>query len=241
VDNSSIPVNDVDDDFTPDVLDDTYLNMELALPRSGGEVEFARVVKRLRDKDGIPIGTANDNPILDSRMYEVEFPDGYKTSMAANAIAENLFAQVDPEGNRHAVFEDIIVHRTNGKQVAIEDGMIVTPVGTKCRKQTTAGWELLVQWKDGSTTWVTLRDAKDSYPVQVAEYAVATGIDKQPAFAWWVPSTIKKRQQIISKIKSKYWIRTHSSALRFPRVCRKHWPLIRRMGTSYGGMQSVKK
>jgi hypothetical protein len=31
-------------DFTPNVLDDTYLNMELALPRSGGEVEFARVV-----------------------------------------------------------------------------------------------------------------------------------------------------------------------------------------------------
>lgn len=33
VDNSSIPVNDVDDDFTPDVLDDTHVNMELALPR----------------------------------------------------------------------------------------------------------------------------------------------------------------------------------------------------------------
>jgi hypothetical protein len=59
-------------------------------------------------KDGIPIGTANDNPVLDSRIYEVEFPDGYKTSMAANVTAENLFAQVDPEGNRLAVFEDII-------------------------------------------------------------------------------------------------------------------------------------
>ena len=83
--------------------------MELALPRSGGEVEFSRVTKRLLDKDGLPIGTANDNPILDSRMYEVEFPDGYKTSMAsaAKAIAENLFAQIDPEGNRLAVFEDM--------------------------------------------------------------------------------------------------------------------------------------
>jgi hypothetical protein len=26
---------------TPDMFDDTYLNMELALPRSGAEVEFA--------------------------------------------------------------------------------------------------------------------------------------------------------------------------------------------------------
>ena len=147
----------------------------------------------------------------------MEFPDGYKTSMAANVIAENLFAQVDPEGNRLVVFEDIIDYRTNGKQVAIEDGMIVTPVGTKRRKQTTAGWESLIRWKDGSTTWVTLRDAKDNYPVQVAEYAIAAGIDKQPAFAWWVPFTIKKRQQIVSKIKSKYWIRTHKFGIKIPK------------------------
>jgi hypothetical protein len=50
-----------DSRFTPDAFDDTYLNMELALPRNGDEVEFAKVVKRLRDKNGLPIGTANDN------------------------------------------------------------------------------------------------------------------------------------------------------------------------------------
>jgi hypothetical protein len=191
--------------------------MELAIPRSGGEVEFSRVTKRLRDKDGLPICTANDNPILDSRMYEVEFPDGHKTSMAANVIAENIFAQIDPEGNGLAVFEDIIDYRTNGTQVTSEDAMIIPPVATKRRKQKTAVWELLIQCKDGSTTWVTLRDAKDSYPVQVAEYAVATGIDKQPAFAWWVPFTIQKRQQIISKTKSKYWIRTHKFGIKIPK------------------------
>jgi hypothetical protein len=71
---------DADDEFTPTLTDDTYLNMELALPRSGGEVEFAKVTKRLRDKDGLPIGTANDNPILDTRIYEVEFPDRHRSS-----------------------------------------------------------------------------------------------------------------------------------------------------------------
>ena len=44
------------------MLDDTYLNMELALPRDSDGPEFARVTKRLR--------TANDNPILDTRIYE---------------------------------------------------------------------------------------------------------------------------------------------------------------------------
>jgi hypothetical protein len=86
---------EAEEEFTPEVYDDTYLNMELALPRSGGEVEFAKVTMRLRDKDGLPIGTTDDNLMI----YEVEFPDGHRTSLAANAIAENLFAQVDSEGN----------------------------------------------------------------------------------------------------------------------------------------------
>jgi hypothetical protein len=49
-------------------------------------------------------------------MNEVEFQDGYKASLAANAIAENLVAQIDDEGNRHVLFQDIIDYRTNGKK-----------------------------------------------------------------------------------------------------------------------------
>ena len=52
----------------------------------------------IKGKYGLPIGTASENPILDPRMYEVEYLDGYKTAMAANAIANNLFAQVDQDG-----------------------------------------------------------------------------------------------------------------------------------------------
>lgn len=143
--------------------------MELALPRDGGEVQLARVVKRLRDKDGLPISTANDNPILDSRDYEVEFQDGYKASLAANAIAENLFAQIDDEGNRHVLFQEIIDYRTTGKQVLQQDAFITTRMGTRRRRETTLGWEMLVQWKDLSTTWVSLKDMKEAYPIQTAE------------------------------------------------------------------------
>jgi len=90
---------EADNNFTPEIFDDTYLNMELALPNgAGAEPAFTRVTKRLRDANGLPIGTAHDNPILDSRMYEVEYQDSHKAAMAANAIAQNLFAQVDAEG-----------------------------------------------------------------------------------------------------------------------------------------------
>lgn len=77
-------IKEADQSFTPDAYDDTYLNMELALPRDGGEVQYARVVKRLRDKDGLPIGTAHDNPILDSRIYEVAGVSGWIQSVISS-------------------------------------------------------------------------------------------------------------------------------------------------------------
>ena len=63
--------------------------MEIAINRHDDGTEFARVTKLLKEKDGLPIGTASKNPILYPRMYEVEYADGYKTAMAANAIANN--------------------------------------------------------------------------------------------------------------------------------------------------------
>ena len=206
------------DDFTPDVLNDTYLGMELALPRDGEGPEFARVTKRLRDKDGLPIGTADDNPIMDTRLYEVEYLDGYKASLAANAIAENLFAQIDEEGNRFVTLDSIISHRVDGTQVSKDCAFITSHNGGKRRKETTKGWEILIQWKDGTTTWEKLKDVKDSYPVQLAEYAHQSCIADEPALAWWVPHVLKKKTHIISKVKSKYWSRTHKFGIKIPKT-----------------------
>ncbi len=139
-------------------MEDTYINMELALPRDGDGPDYARITKRLRDKDGLPIGTANDNPILDTRIYEVEYLDGHKASLAANAIAENLFAQIDDEGNRFVTFDSIMAHRVDGTETKDEDAFIISSNGGRRRKETTKGWEILIQWKDGTTTWETLKD-----------------------------------------------------------------------------------
>jgi hypothetical protein len=206
---------EADDKFTADSYD-TYINMELALERGDDKPTYAKVTKRLKDKDGLPIGTANDNPILDSRMYEAEYQDGYKTALAANVIAENLFAQVDQEGNRHVLFSKITDHRTDGSKIKQQDAFITNKHGSKRRRETTKGWEILVQWKDGSTTWVTLKDMKESYPVQLAEYSVKNKISLEPAFAWWTPYVLKKRNRIIVKIKSKYWVRTHKYGIELP-------------------------
>ena len=88
---------EADDIFDPEEFDN-YFNMELALDRHDNGPEFARVKKRLKDEDGIPIGIASDIPILDTRMYKVKYADGYKTAMTANTIASNLFTQVYQDG-----------------------------------------------------------------------------------------------------------------------------------------------
>jgi hypothetical protein len=108
----------------------------------------------------LPIGRANNNPILDTRMYKVEYPDGHKASLAANTIAENMFALVDDEGNRHIFFEEITDHRTDGTEVRQRDAFLTTRNGNQRRRETMKGWEILIQWKDGSSTWVSTKDVK---------------------------------------------------------------------------------
>ena len=51
-----------------EVESDQYIGMELALPRGDdGERVHARVTKRMKDNEGRPIGTASNNPLLDSQ------------------------------------------------------------------------------------------------------------------------------------------------------------------------------
>lgn len=53
------------------------------------------------DQDGKSVGvpSATNNPLTDTRAYEVEFLDGRTEVLAANIIAENLFAQIDDDGH----------------------------------------------------------------------------------------------------------------------------------------------
>ena len=71
--------------------------------------------------------------------------DGKKQSLSANFITENVFAQVDQDGNRQVLLNEIINYRTTGKEVKQQDAFITTRTGTKRRCETTIGWELLVQ------------------------------------------------------------------------------------------------
>lgn len=204
---------------TIEVGSNQYIGMELALPRGddGTIMVHARVTKRVKDNEGIPIGTASHNPLLDSRKYEIEYADGNVEELTANIIAENLIAQVDEEGRRQMMLDEIIDHRVNQEAIPKAQGSYVNQYGVKRQKRTTRGWELLIQWKDGSTDWVALKDLKESYPVELALYAVDRGPTDEPAFAWWTSYVLKKQKRILQKVKSKYWARTHKYGIRVPK------------------------
>jgi hypothetical protein len=112
-------------------------------------------VGRKRDVDGNPVGIANSNPILDTRMHEVQFPDGHTESYVANVIVENMYAQVDHEGNQFLLLDEIIDHCCDEQAITMKNKYVDSPGGQHFMK-TTQGWYLKVQWKEGSTTWETL-------------------------------------------------------------------------------------
>ena len=43
-------------------------------------------------------------------------------------------------------------------------------------------------------------------------------IANEPTFAWWVPTILKKKHRVVSKLKSKYWKISHKYGIRPP-----HW------------------
>jgi len=83
-------------------------------------------------------------------------------------------------------------------------------------RKTTAGWKLLVRWKNGSEEWIPLRLLKKSYPVDVADFAKSRNIHEEPAFYWWVPFTLRKRNSIVSSMKTNVKKITHKYGIEIP-------------------------
>ena len=94
---------------TPDAQDN-YAGVSLEMPLRDGLAQ-GKVTKRARDNDGNVIGRAHDNPILDTRKYIVAFEDGEEAELSANAIAQSMYAQCDPEGNQYVLFNSIVDYR----------------------------------------------------------------------------------------------------------------------------------
>ena len=86
---------------------DIYMESEVLLPRNGKEMSSAKVVSPVKDKNGKVKGTYKKNHILDTRVYEVMFPDGAVCQYAENIFADNMYSQVDSNGHHTLLLKEI--------------------------------------------------------------------------------------------------------------------------------------
>ena len=158
---------------------DQFLNLELQLHNG----QHARVARRVVGPSGERIGAYDDQPMLNTIMYEVEFDDGQVKEYGATSIAENILAQVDDDGFSSPLLQAIIDYcKDTSVAVSKRDRHVEDRNGRKRLRKTTKGWQLKVKWSDGSTSWLDLKILKESNPVDVAEFAIARRIDDEPAF-----------------------------------------------------------
>ena len=88
--------------------------------------------------------------------------------------------------------------------------------GNKSRKHTTKRWFFEVRWKDGTTSWVPLKEIKENHQIETAEYATYTSIMHKPAIACWSPHVLTKRDQIVSKVISSTKKKTRKYDIQIP-------------------------
>ena len=83
--------------------------------------------------------------MLNSIIYEVEFPDRQVKEYSANMIAKNMLTQVDSDGFTMTMMAGIIDYKKDhATAVPKNDMYVVTSRGQKRLRKTTVGWKLLI-------------------------------------------------------------------------------------------------
>ena len=212
---------------------DRMINAEVQM-QIGDEMSKGVVKRRALGADGKTSGKYHDDPYSNSILYEVEFTDGQVKEYAANIIAESMLAEVDTDGNHLRLMEGIVEWKKDESlAVPKRDKYVYDRHGRRRARKTTRGWWLLVKWKDGSESWQRLADMKESYPIETAEFAVARGLDDEPAFQWWAKSTLRRRDAIISALKTRARQIKHKYGIEIPTSVEHAKELDKKNGNDY--------
>jgi hypothetical protein len=180
---------------------DNYISAEILLPL-GGILRRRKLISHKHNADINTVGRAHDRPILNTWTYDVEFDNGTIAELMANKIAKCMYAQCDPRGNQYVLLDCFVDFDKSLTAISLADQNIIAK-GRPSKHCNLYGWKICYQWKDGSTTWESLKDLKESHPLEMAEYAVTQGIDHEPAFNWWFPQVLQLQKCIISLVKKR--------------------------------------
>jgi len=96
---------------------------------------------RKRGPDGKFIGKYNENPILDTSVYEIEFQDGRVESYFANQIVECILDESEAEANITHHIKDFVDHRRDSKALTSDEAFLRVK-GKTIPKRTTKDWHI---------------------------------------------------------------------------------------------------
>ena len=120
------------------------------LPRDGDHRQAARVLGVSRENEGEIIGEFNHNSILNTKVYDIVFQDGAVHQYEAKTIAENIYSQVDEYCHQYQLMDHINNQNSDVRVLPKIEAFTVPRNVNRARKQTTKGWYLEVQCKDGT-------------------------------------------------------------------------------------------
>ena len=92
---------------------------------------MAKVVRCYVGSDRKVKSSYDDNTILNTILYEFEFPDGTLRSYAANIIANSIYNQVEVCELSCAQLQSIVEYKRDGNAVDKADQYVVTKRGQR--------------------------------------------------------------------------------------------------------------
>ena len=122
-------------------LRDTLVNAEV-LPPQDDKIKKGKVKQIHKGPDGKVTGIFNKNPLLNSIIYDVEFPDGTIREYAANIIAENIYSSLDELRHQQQILDCIVNHNSDGRAIEMKETCVITKLGTKQIRKSTVEWKI---------------------------------------------------------------------------------------------------
>ena len=131
---------------------DAFINAKVLLLKGeeskayeGNNLVRAKVIWYFYDEDSNIMSNTNIHLQFNTRMYEVEFPDDELRLSTANVIADNIWAQVNPDGQSYVIFVLIIAHHVDNSIVVSKENMYCFVNGRRTM------WDIKHQTKSDQT------------------------------------------------------------------------------------------
>ena len=98
-----------------------------------------KVIQQLVDDNGRIIGIFDNNPALNTLVYDVEFPESDVKQYASNVIAITISSQVDYDDHILKTLYGIVDYKRDDSAVSKSNAFIITTRGVRKLRQLTIG------------------------------------------------------------------------------------------------------